>query len=109
MGSFRERYQSAREKPARGGMAAASYEELPNLSEAMAGVPGTKGTLWDVPPHSLTIWLEGSTAKFCLSAEGTDVKTFGTFADLAEGLPGVEKALETGRCETKRATGRNTR
>lgn len=109
MASFRERFKSAREKPARGGPAAASYDDMPNLSEAMAGVPGTGGQLWDVPPHSLTIWLEGSGAKFCLSAEGTDVKTFGTFPDLAEGLVGVEKALANGHCETKRASGRNSR
>jgi len=109
MASFRDRFKSAREKPSRGGPAAASYEDLPNLSEAMAGVPGTGGQLWDVPPHSLTIWLEGSQCKFCLSAEGTDVKTFGTFPDLLSGLPGVEKALELGNCETKRATGRNSR
>jgi len=109
MSKWRDRYKSAREKPSRGGSAAASYEELPELSEAMAGIPSADGKGWECPPQSLTLWLEGNTAKFCLGSEGSDIKTFGTFPDLSAGLPGVEKALDEGRCETKRVAVRNSR
>lgn len=109
MSKWRERYKSAKEKPARGGPGAASYEELPELSEAMAGIPTSDGKGWECPPQSLTIWLEGPYAKFCLGSEGSDIKTFGTFPELSEGLQGVEKALNDGKCETKRVQSRMSR
>lgn len=109
MQSFRERYKAAKEKPTRGGPENVDYERFPLLGEALAGVPQSGGNGWDVPPHSLTIWLEGSIAKFCLGVQHNDTKTFGTFAELSDGLDGVEKALREGDCETKRVGGRMTR
>lgn len=109
MSKFRDRYKSAREKPSRGGDAAADFEALPELSTAMSGIPNSDGRGWDIPPHTLTIWLEGTLCKFCLSCEGSDVKTFGTFPALSDGLDGVEKALTAGNCETKRAASRQVR
>lgn len=109
MSKWRERYKNAKDKPSRGGPAAASYEELPELSEALAGIPTQDGKGWECPPQSLTIWLEGPHAKFCLGSEGSDIKTFGTFPDLAAGLLGVDQALAEGKCETKRVAVRNSR
>jgi hypothetical protein len=102
MSKWRERYKSAKSKTERGGSDAADFDEMPLLSEALAGVRTEKGDAWEVPPHSLTLWLEGSVAKFVLGAQDDDVKTFGTFPGLSSGLLGVEKALADGNCETKK-------
>lgn len=109
MPRFRDRFKNAKGKPARGGAENVDYERFPQLGEALAGVPDAAGTGWEVPPHSLTIWLEGSQPKFVLGVQGSDIKTFGTFPDLTAGLDGVEKALLDGDCETKRVSGRTIR
>ena len=109
MSKFRDRYKQASEKPDRGGAAGVDYDELPILSEAMAGVPGTASGTWEVPPQSLTIWVEGPWVKFCLGSDQSDIKTFGSFQGLAQGLGGVEKSLSDDHCETKRVAPRKLR
>jgi len=101
MSKFREMYKSAKEKPSRGGDQAGDFDEFPILSEAMSGVPGTASGSWDVPPQSLTLWFEGPWVKFCLGCDRSTIKTFGSFQGFAQGLLGVEKALNDGKCETK--------
>lgn len=109
MQRFRDRYKAARSQPGRGGSAMADGEAFPMLSEALCGVPSPQGDSWEVPPASLTIWFEGSQAKFCLGAQFDPIKTFGTFESLSGGLDAVEKALQEGKCETKRTTGQKAR
>jgi hypothetical protein len=101
MSKWRDQYKNAQTKPARGGADAADYDSHPILSEAMAGVRGTASGTWEIPPQSLTIWLEGPWVKFCLGAEKSTIKTFGSFQGFSKGFDGVEKALEEGHCETK--------
>jgi hypothetical protein len=80
---------------------AGDFDELPNLSKLMCGVPGKASGTWECPPHNLTIWLEGSTAKFALGAGDSEPKCFGTFPGLSSGLLGVEQALVKKTCEWK--------
>jgi len=101
MSKWRDQYKSAKSNPGRGGMQAADFDSHPILSEAMAGVPGTASGTWEVPPQSLTIWLEGPWVKFCLGSDKSSIKTFGSFQGFSTGFDGIEKALEKGDCETK--------
>jgi len=109
MSKWRDRYKSAASSPERGGQAAGDLERYPILSEAMGGVPGTATGTWEVPPQSLTIWFEGPWVKFCLGSDRSDVKTFGSFQGFDMGLDGVEKALDDGKCETKKVAKHNAR
>lgn len=101
MSDWLKLYGSAKPTAQRGGEAAADYTEFPLLSAAMAGVRRTDGKGWVTPPMSLTIWLEGSLAKFCLGAKDHRVKVFGTFSGLDRGLAGVENAMKAGNCEVR--------
>lgn len=101
MSKWRDQYKNAQTKPSRGGNEAADFDSHPILSEAMSGIPGTATGTWDVPPQSLTLWLEGPWVKFCLGSEKATVKTFGSFQGFSKGFDGVEQALEAGHCETK--------
>lgn len=101
MSRYLERYKSKRGGPASGPSAAADFEGLPLLSELMNGVPTQDGRGWEMPPHTLTLWLEGSVVKFAIGAGELMPKCFGTFPALSEGLLGVETALDKDRCEWK--------
>lgn len=109
MGAFAERYKTAKAAPERGGDSSVDFEGLPILSEALAGVRGTASGSWEVPPQSLTIWVEGPWVKFCLGCEQSDIKTFGSFQELSQGLDGVEISLRDGKCDTKPVKRRNLR
>jgi len=84
----------------RGG-AAGDYDELPTLSQLMCGVPTKDGKDWEVPPHSLTVFVEGSLVKCVIGAGDSEPKYFGTISSLASGFHGVEKSLTTGNGEWK--------
>jgi hypothetical protein len=101
MSDWLKLYKSAKPTAARGGEAAADYSEYPLLSSAMAGVRRSDGKGWETPPMSLTIWLEGSLAKFCLGCKDGRVKVFGTFSGLDRGLAGVEASMKNGQCEVR--------
>jgi len=101
MSKYRDLYKTAAKTLPRGGDAAADFESHPMLSEAMAGVPGVASGTWEVPPQSLTIWLEGPWVKFCLGSDKSSIKCFGSFQGFSNGFDGVEKALRDGHCEVK--------
>lgn len=101
MSDWLKLYSSAKKAESRGGEAAADYDEYPLLSAAMAGVRDKDGKRWVTAPMSLTIWLEGSLAKFCLGNKDGKVKVFGTFSGLQRGLAGVEGAMKNGQCEVR--------
>lgn len=102
MSKYADRYKSAASKPDRGGDAGLDFDELPELSAMLGGIRSADGKSWHAPPCSLTLWVEGSLMKFVLGAQDDEVKTFGTFKSLSEGLYGIEKALLDGNCETKK-------
>ncbi len=102
MSNYESRYKSAKSKQPRGGQAGLDYDELPELSAMLGGIQSADGTGWQAPPCSLTLWLEGGQPKFVLGAQDDEVRTFGTFKSLSEGLHGIEQALKDGNCETKR-------
>lgn len=102
MAKYADRYKSATSRPERGGEQGGDFDELPELSAMLAGIRSKDGKGWEAPACSLTIWLEGPTVKFVVGAQDDEVKTFGTFPSLSQGLYGVEKALVDGNCETKK-------
>lgn len=81
----------------------ADREGLPEISELLCGKPSTQGLIWDRPPYTLCLWLEGAQVKFCFSAGDQYPKLWGTIRALAEGLLGIEDALCKDRCEWKAA------
>lgn len=101
MSDWLKLYGSAKAPASRGGAAAGDFDEYPLLSAAMGGVRREDGKGWVTPPMSLTIWLEGSLAKFCLGCKDGKVKVFGTFSGLQRGLAGVESAMKSGQCEVR--------
>jgi len=101
MSRYVDKYKSKKGNDPLASAAAADFEALPNLSELMCGVRTSDNKAWEMPPHTCTIWIEGQIAKFALGAGDLFPKCFGTFPSLAEGLSGVEKALETDKCEWK--------
>lgn len=109
MSKWRDQFKAAAAKLPRGGDEAADFDSHPILSEAMSGVRGSASGTWEIPPQSLTLWLEGPWVKFCLGAEKSTIKTFGSFQGFSKGFDGVEKALEDGHCETKDLGERKTR
>jgi hypothetical protein len=86
--------------------AIADVEGHPILSELLLGVMSKDKRNWELPPHTLTIWLEAGQCKFAIGAGELYPKCFGTFSELAEGIDGVEKALESRKCEWKEPKGR---
>lgn len=84
---------------------AADYEELPAVSQLLAGVAGNPGEAMVSPPHSLILWLEGDWVKFCITAGDFQPKCWGSFQGLARGLAGVEKALQDNHCDWRRPKG----
>lgn len=104
MSRYEDRYKSAKSKQPRGGQAGLDFDELPELSAMLGGILSSDGKAFLAPPCSLTLWVEGGLIKFVLGAQDDEVKTWGTFPRLSEGLYGVEKALVDGNCETKKGS-----
>jgi len=84
---------------------AADFEKFPLLSALLAGIGNADGKTWQSPPHTLTLWLEGSILKFAAGSGDDQPKLFGTTGGLSEGLEGIEKALKDEHYEWKKPKG----
>jgi hypothetical protein len=80
---------------------AGDFEELPLLSKFLCGLVGKDGKSWEIPPHSLTVFVEGSVVKCVIGSGDDEPKFFGTISSLASGFQGVETALKTQTGEWK--------
>ena len=85
---------------------AGDYDELPHVSRLMVGVWSEHKKNWELPPHTLIMWLEGSIAKFLFTAKNDNPRLFGTTSGLSHGLGGVQTALASGQCEWKPPKGK---
>jgi len=80
-------------------------DEFPSLVEALVGIRG-EDKLWELPPCTIMIFLEGDRVKFCLNPKSGPRVAFGTVDDLSKGLSALEKSLSEGNYEWKARGGR---
>ena len=71
----------------------AAHDRWPEISALLCGTAGTSGTVWDRPPLSLRLYLDGDHVVFCFSAEDFPMQLWGSCPSLREGLDGIEQAL----------------
>lgn len=89
------------ENNGRPAMSAGDYDELPHVSRLMVGVWSDERKEWELPPHTLIMWLEGSILHFLFAAGDKEQRLFGTTSGLSHGLNGVQTALASGNCAWK--------
>lgn len=76
-------------------------EFAPLVAECLAGCPkDSQGE--EMPPGSITFWLDGPVAKFTYSVKTISVTYYGTVADLAKPWESVNSALLMGEVSRKR-------
>lgn len=76
-------------------------DEFPSVAEVFRGSFNEETGFWNIPPGSLTLFIEGRRLKFVISPRGFHSVCFGTVADASKGLAGVCKAIAEGQCEWK--------
>ena len=70
------------------------FDVHPILAEYMAGVAKDQGKAWLVPPHTITVWLQGDMVFFCMGYKGATEKFYGSFPGPWLSVDQLEKALE---------------
>lgn len=103
MGKAYERYKNAAADVCGKVSGAAAYDEFPELSTFLAGVPKPDLKGWELEPQTITLWLEADMVHFCIGRTNSLVKLFGSFQDLSQGLQGVEDALGKGHFSERKA------
>jgi len=103
MGKAYERYKNAKADAVGKVSGAAAYEEFPELSTFLAGVPNQNMSGWELEPQTLTLWLEADMVHFCIGRTSAPVKLFGSFSELSQGLQGVEDALAKGHFSERKS------
>lgn len=109
MGQFNDWKNSVSGRNGSGVVEPYTSESLPLLGEALSGVYNPSTKVWESQPHTLTIWLEGTLVKFCLSAGDSHPKFFSSFQGLDSGLEEVEKCLGEKRGDWKQPGARRSR
>ncbi len=85
----------------------ALQEEFPLVAEALAGAPAT-ATQPELPPGTITFWLDGSTMKFTYSVRVLSQTFFGVVKDVLNPWASVHYALLMGDVSRKRHTKQET-
>ncbi|AXH79187.1 MAG: hypothetical protein [Circular genetic element sp.] len=75
--------------------------EYPLVAEALAGIEKS-GDQAELPPGTITFWLDGPIMKFTYSVKALFVTHYGTVADVTNPWGSVNSALLTGEVSRKR-------
>ena len=81
-------------------------DQFPLVAQALAGLPKSDHDE-EVPPGTITFWLDGSTMKFTYSVKSVGITYFGVVADVMSPWRSVNDAILLGALSRKRHSGQS--